>query len=281
MGFLARRERQAGWGDARRGVYESLIRWSLIRLAARPMTARNWRPHVLVFTDDVERRLDLVRFGDLVQPGSRRGDRLRAGGRRPAGRGDPDPRQGGANPASMLDREGLVAFGEVDVVRDVIEGITDVAQANGIAGLDSNTILLGWPRDPDRLVEFLQVVERLERLNKSVVIGRIQPGLIPRTAKTGSIHIWWGGLRHNGDLMLLLAHLLDPQPGVAPRRNQDPQPGVERHDEAERTEDYLARFLPEIRIAAEAQVMLIEPTTARSGRSFTSIAPPPTSSSWV
>ena len=66
---LSRRERKAGWGDARRGLYESLIRWTLIRLDRHPMTPRNWRPHVLVFVDDIRSELDLVRFGDWFSQG--------------------------------------------------------------------------------------------------------------------------------------------------------------------------------------------------------------------
>jgi len=252
--WLARREHRAGWGDARRGVYESLIRWSLVRLASRPMTARNWRPHVIVFVDDVERRLDLIRFATWFSQGRGVvtvcelvvGDLLT----------DAVPlRDKRLRIRRMLDREGLVAFGEVDVVRDVIEGITDVSQANGIAGMDSNTILLGWPRDVERLVEFLQVVERLERLHKSVIVGRIQPGLIPRTGEERVIHIWWGGLQHNGDLMLLLAHLLTRNPEW--RRAEIHVLSVASSElMKERTEASLARFLPDIRIEAEAHVML-------------------------
>jgi len=253
--FLTRRERRAGWGDARRGVYENLIRWSLVRLAARPMTSRNWRPHVLVFADDIERRLDIVRFGTWLSQG--RGVvtvcELVVGNLLTE---EIPIRDKEKRIQNMLDREGLVAFGEVDVVRDVIEGMTDVAQANGIAGLDSNTILLGMPRDDDRLVEFLHVVERLERLHKSVVIGRIQPGLIPRTGEHRDIHVWWGGLQHNGDLMLLLAHLLTRNPEW--RRARIHVLSLASSSlMKETTESYLDRFLPDVRIDAESTVMLL------------------------
>jgi potassium/chloride transporter 4/5/6 len=252
---LARRERKAGWGDVRRGVYESLIRWSLLHLARRPMNPRNWRPHVLVFADDVEKHLDLVHFGvwfsqgrgvvtvcellvgDLVTEDFQRRERkeriLRA-----------------------LHRERLVAFGEVDVVRDVIHGIVDVSQANGIAGLDSNTILLGWPKEVDRLIDLLHVVQRLDRLHKSVVIGRIQPGLIPRAGEERTIHIWWGGLQRNGDLMLLMAHLLTRN---APWRDAHISILSLASNEHMKTntESFLDRLLPEIRIAAAAEVMIL------------------------
>src|SRR4030042_3409757 len=62
--FLSRQESTERWGDERRGVYESLMRWALIRLSSRPMKARNWRPHILVFVSDPVRNLDLIRFGN-------------------------------------------------------------------------------------------------------------------------------------------------------------------------------------------------------------------------
>ena len=224
--IFARRERRAAWGDVRRGVYEALVRWSLVRLAQRAMTPRNWRPHVLVFVDDAEGRLDLIRFGTWFSQGRGVvtvcelvvGDLLTE---------EIDVRQKEDRIFRMLRREELVAFGEVDVVRDVISGITDVAQANGFGGLDSNTIFLGWPRDLSRTVEFLHVVNRLERLNKSVVIGRIQPGLIPRGEVERVIHIWWGGLQHAGDLMLSAGSSSNPQSRMAKHCYSHPQCGLE------------------------------------------------------
>ena len=249
---LARKERNAGWGDVRRGVYESLIRWSLFRLADRPMTPRNWRPHVLVFVDDIERRLDLVRFGTWFSQGRGVvtvcelvvGDILTE---------TFDRRERRQRIARALERERMLAFPEVDIVRDVITGITDVAQANGIAGLDSNTILLGWPKGQERLVEFFEAVSRLARLNKSVIIGRVQPGLMPREGEKREIHIWWGGLQRNGDLMLLLAHLLTRNPEWRDARIRIKSLASNDHMKLD-TETFLARLLPEIRIAAEVDV---------------------------
>jgi amino acid transporter len=283
--YLARRERQAGWGDVRRGVYESLIRWSLVRLGRRPMTARNWRPHVLVFVDDAERRLDLIRFGTWFSQGRGVvtvcelvvGDLLAK-----------DISVGAAEQKiqQTLKRKGLAAFGEVDVVRDVISGITDVAQANGFGGLDSNTILLGWPRDVERTIEFLHVVNRLEQLNKSVVIGRMQPGFIPRESVRRVIHVWWGGLQNNSDLMLLLAHLITRNPEW---RNSTIKILSVASNELmkDNTEKYLENLIPAIRITAEAIVMthpkdrtikeIIHERSVEADIVFLGLAPPPKS----
>ena len=50
------------------------------------------------------------------------------------------------------------------------------------------------------------------RMIRVMCSGRIQPGFIPRAGEERQIHIWWGGLQNNGDLMLLLAHLLRLNP---------------------------------------------------------------------
>ena len=42
-----------------------------------------------------------------------------------------------------LEDLGVAAFGEVDVVEDFVEGALVVAQANGIAGIESNMVM-GW-----------------------------------------------------------------------------------------------------------------------------------------
>jgi hypothetical protein len=218
------------------------------------MTARNWRPHILVFADNAERRLDLIRFGTWFSQGRGVvtvcelvvGDILTESVE--IGRKKEQMQR-------MLQREKLTAFGEVDIVKDVTSGMVDVAQANGIAGLDSNTVLLGWPREASRLVEFLQVVERLEHLNKSVIIARIQPGLIPRAGEERAIHVWWGGLQQNSDLMLLLAHLMTRNPEWRDSRIHILSLASNEHMKAD-TERYLESLIPEIRISAEVSVMI-------------------------
>jgi amino acid transporter len=251
---LARQEREARWGDARRGVYESLIRWSLIQLNRHPTTARNWRPYVLIFVGDVERRLDLIRFGIWFSQGRGVvtvcellvGDLMTE---------DFERKERERRIARVLERENLLAFGEADVVHDVVAGIVNVSQANGIAGLDSNTIVLGWPDEHTRLVEFLHVVRRLERLNKSVVIGRVQAGMLPRPGERRDIHVWWGGLQRNSDLMLLLSHLLTRNREWHDARISVHSIASNEHMRAS-TEAFLNRLLPEIRIEAEVNVQI-------------------------
>jgi potassium/chloride transporter 4/5/6 len=252
--FLRRHERREDWGDVRRDLYEAIIRWALVRLSRRPMTARNWRPHVLVFVSNIERRLPLVRYGawfsqnrgvvticELVI-----GDLLTL---------ELDVAERERQIDAFLRQEGIVAFGEVGVVTNIEQGIMHVAQANGIAGIESNTVILGWPDDPARLAHFLRVLRPLSRLHQSLLIGRAQPLAPLGEGRRRTIHIWWGGLQRNGDLMLLLAYLLSRN---AEWRNARIRIlSIASNQMAkEQTERFLATLIPEIRIDAEIDVKI-------------------------
>jgi amino acid transporter len=253
--LLSRRKRRECGEDVRRGLFEALIRWALIKLARRPMSARNWRPHILVFVPDPIDHLDLIRFGnwfamgrgvvtvcELIVDDLMRED-LDLAGRR-------------SKIQSLLDEEDLVVFAEVDVVQDVVEGITSVAQANGMAALQSNTVLLGWPKKKERFVDFLNVMRRLETLKISLVIGRTQPRhLYRRRSLERTIHVWWGGLQRNGDLMLLLAYLLTRNPDWRDAKIKI-MSIVSNEMIKQQTERQLEELLPDIRIQAMPQVMI-------------------------
>ena len=252
---FSRREQRATWGDSRRGLYEAVLRWVLLRLSRRAMSARNWRPHVLVFVDDPRRKLDLIKFSswfsqnrgvvtvcELVV-----GDLL-------AENFDTDSRL--ESTVAFLRDEELAVFAEVDVVDNIVHGIVDVSQANGIAGFASNTIVLGWPKDPEMLADFLITARRLEKIQKSVVIGRINPThIFPVKKATRNIHIWWRGLKQNGDLMLLLAYLLTRNPEW--RGAEITILSAASNELAlQQTRQYLKAMLADIRIAAECDVFL-------------------------
>lgn len=253
--LLSRRAQKARWGDARRGLYENLIRWALIHLARRPLSARNWRPHVLVFVGEPIRELDLIRFGDWFS--QRRGVvilcHLVVGDLISEEIDLPKKRR---EIQELLDEEELIVFAEVDVVKDIVEGIVNVSQANGMAGLSSNTILLGWPSDTSLQCEFLRVMRKLERLNKSVVLGRIKPKhIFRRESIDREIHVWWGGLERNSDLMLLLAYLLSRN--TSWRNARVKVMSVASGEVAKtRTESYLKKLIPDIRIEAEPHVII-------------------------
>jgi len=251
--YLRRRSLRKRWGDVRAGFWMAMARFGLLQLKRHRAAARNWRPNILLFAGDPNKRISLVRLacwfnqnrgvvtvcrlitGDLAQ-NAPRVEELRE-------EMDRDMAQ-----------EGLVAFGEVNVVQDFERGVIDVAQANGIAGLQSNTVMFGWSRQPERLVSQLRTMRTLSALGRSTIIARINWAHEPGQRKR--IDLWWGGLQNNGDLMLLLAYLLTLNPqwrdaGLYVR-------AIARSEEERQTQlSALAELIPGTRIRAESEVILL------------------------
>jgi hypothetical protein len=203
--MLRRRSLSASWGDMRYGTMMSLVRGILLRIRHLPTAPRNWRPHILVYAGDLDRRLDLVRFAAWLNQdrGLLSVCRLLVGGLE----GNVERIQPEAEDMQRrLDEEKLTAFSEVHAVEGFESGTMAVAQAHGIAGLDSNCIMFGWSSKPERRESVLRIVRRAALLGKSTVICRIAPrSWAPRPRR---IDVWWGGLESNGDMLLLFAHLL-------------------------------------------------------------------------
>ncbi|MFH1845535.1 MAG: amino acid permease [bacterium] len=203
--YLRRRAMRKRWGDVRAGLWLALTRFSLLNLRQHQGNPRNWRPHILLFVGSTTKRIGLVRLAGWFNQnrGILTACRLVVGDY--------------FNQVSAIEQmeqdidedlatEGLVAFSEVDVVPDFETGVIGVAQANGIAGLQSNTVMFGWPSKQDRLVAMLRMVHALSEIKKSTVIARLNWSHEPGQDKR--IDIWWRGKQQNGDLMLLLAYLL-------------------------------------------------------------------------
>lgn len=207
--YIRRKALTAPWGDLRRGALMALIRSTALQLRRLPEDPRNWRPNILLFANDAEQNSDLVRFGSwLVQDrGILTVAKLAVGSIEEQAPKVPDEL---AIIEASLEELGVPAFAEVDIVEELESGILSVAQSNGIAGIESNTVMFGWSEKTERRLAILRSVEQLAVLSRSAVICRI----LPRTWEEGHrlVHVWWGGLQNNGDMLVLFAHLLAQNP---------------------------------------------------------------------
>jgi amino acid transporter len=250
--YLRRRSMQKRWGDVRAGLWVAVARFALLQLKGHSSSPRNWRPHILLFAGDTAKRISLVRLacwfnenrgvvtvcqlvkGDLKEENTDTEQKLREMNR-------------------ALDEEGLVAFNQVYVVPDFEKAVIDVSQANGIAGLQSNTVMFGWPKKRERLESQLRMIRALSNSGKSTVIARINWAHEPGQQKR--IDLWWGGLQNNGDLMLLLAYLLtlnhewnDAKIVIRSIARNETEQSSQRAA--------LANLIPEARIHAETEIIL-------------------------
>jgi len=250
--FLRRRAFKSSWGDVRVGLWTAVARFSLMRLRDLTWHPRNWRPQILLFTSHPAHRLALVRLATWFN--QNRGVvtvcQLLQGD---LGKGDiciPDRRQ---EIDQILLDAGLVGFSKIGVVPDLELGIISTAQANGFAGLQANTVMFGWPDNPEGMMRLLRVMRTLERIELSTIIARLpHPHIQERRRR---IDVWWRGRQHNGDLMLLLAHLLtlnsEWSNALIFLRTL-----IEREEDYEPMSERLRLLIRETRISAEANVIV-------------------------
>ena len=199
--YLSRRTLQSTWGDMRGGLMMAIARWALLAHKKMDEHRRNWRPHLLVFSDSVEDSLLNVQMANDLSVG--RGivtvvHLQETDFTQPPGL--EERRTLVQHMESFLQTHDIEAFCEVDMVRERTEGYISVAQANGIAGMQSNTIVMGWSPKLD----IVPLMLAMDSLQKSLLLTRLKGW----TDKRERIDVWWSGAHSNGDLMLLMAYLL-------------------------------------------------------------------------
>jgi hypothetical protein len=113
--------------------------------------------------------------------------------------------------------------------------------------------MFGWSDHPERLAMFFRIMKELDGLHKSMIICRIHAQ--KAYDRTKNIDLWWGGQQRNGDLMLLLAHLLSLNPEWHGCRITIKS--IARSEEEKETiERNLDAMIPEIRIRCRREVFL-------------------------
>jgi hypothetical protein len=254
--YLRRRETVEAWGDVRSGVWTSLARFALLKLEQRQAGTdpRNWRPNLMVFTGQPHNREHLVALATWLSLG--RGvvtfSQLITGAvedpNKPALRETARERI-----REYIQKRRMAAFAEAQIVPDFARGAVSVAQAHGIGRLEANTVVMGWSGTPSGRALLLRVLRDLADLRKSVLFLHVDPDRAFGAHRT--IHVWWGGRGGNGDLMLILAHL------VARHRDWDGADVrvlrvVGNADAVDRVRDETAGLLDTVRVKAEVEIVV-------------------------
>lgn len=200
---IRRRQLEASFGDARRGFVYSALRRNMLKLASMAEDPRNWRPTILVLSGNPASRETLVSFAVWLESG--RGIVLLA-----------NVLQGSFEQALRLRRraeaqlrdfcraKGIEAFPVVAVGEDPATSIALLLQSVTIGPIRPNLAMFGWTDDPRAFVRLAGLVRIGNSAGMSVVLTRDRG--VPR-AGARRIDVWWRG-RANGELMVLLAHLL-------------------------------------------------------------------------
>ena len=201
--WLKRRGLKKTWGGVSRGILLSLIRSSLIRLneVADP---KNWRPHLLVFSGAPRNRWHLIAMANaFVQSKAL------------------------MTVATVLTKENIKKKRLIELERHTREflskraihslvrivpaenpfvGAKTMVNHYGLGGLVPNTIILGDTKEESHLTDYCDMLAYFFRAQRNIMIIDTEEDY-DRSPKK-SIDLWWGGLKKNGALMIIMAHLL-------------------------------------------------------------------------
>lgn len=257
--WLQRRELEATWGDARRGLWMALLRTGILQLGHEDDT-KNWRPHILTLSGSPARRWSLVELANALT--HNRGlvtvsSVLPHGSRDMGQQADME-----ATIRDYLERRGVRALVRLTTASDPFEGALQLVETYGIGPIVPNTILLGDSEAPERRQSYCNFIAQTNRARRNVLI--LQENNQKQFGNYQRIDVWWGGMQGNGGLMLLMADLLR---NTIQWRNADIFLKLVVPDEAaaEAAHTNLEQIVQQLRISAVTKVLVA------NGRSFDDI----------
>jgi amino acid transporter len=201
--WLQRRGLKTAWGDVRQGVWMAVVRAGLLRLKSKD-DAKNWRPHILVLSGAPTKRWHLVALANDFTQNKALMTICTA-------ITTPNVTVARQNEMQQNIREYLLHHGINSLVRvfnsvDPYEGAKGLVNTYGLGELVPNTVLLGASENKESEVPYCGMIAHFFRSKRNVVM--VRENSERQYGRRQRIDIWWGGLKQNGGLMILLAFLL-------------------------------------------------------------------------
>jgi amino acid transporter len=214
--YLRRTAGPSRWADSRRSHHLQLIREHLLAAAAEPEHARYWRPQILAFSDNPQRRSQLLRFSSWIEGGSGLTSAIKI----LEGEGLKMRKLKEEAEAQLqrdIQKDDAHAFPLVVTAPNLEIGLQTVIQAYGIGSLKANTILLNWlGRSPAKILglddrEFGRNLRAAHHYGCNIVILDVKldkwNALEEPIGQDRCIDVWWWG-DATSRLMLLFAYLM-------------------------------------------------------------------------
>ncbi|WP_142786137.1 APC family permease [Changchengzhania lutea] len=203
--YLISKKLEQQWGDAATGIWMHMGRYALLRLNSKKVHSRNWRPIIILFVHELKGQMPLIKLMEMLGQNSG----LLSISKLVTFEDKQELKKRNQIAFEMqkeLEKEGLEALTEVNVVNDIKHGMFQVAASHGIAGIKTNTAVFGWSRTIEGKIQELQIVNNIAASGKNILIAHLNTPFTERPDKR--IDIWWRGEDRNGDLMLLLSYLI-------------------------------------------------------------------------
>ena len=201
--WLQRRQLETTWGDARRGVWMTVLRTGILQIDAEA-DPRNWRPNILVLSGAPRKRWNLIELADTLT--QNRG-LITVSSVLPVGsRSVQQQSKMEGTIREYIEKQGVQALVRLVTASSLFDGASQLLETYGIGPLIPNTFLLGASSNPEHREAYCQLITKIHCAKRNVLI--LQENGEYSFGFRRQIDVWWGGLNNNGGLMLLLAYLI-------------------------------------------------------------------------
>jgi len=201
--WIKRRNLEKTWGGVGRGIRLSLIRSSLMQLG-EVSDPKNWRPHFLVLSGAPMNRWHLIAMANsfvqekaimtvatILTEKDIHKKRLIEMER---------------HTREFLSKKGIYSLVRIVPAANPYIGAKTMVDHYGLGSLVPNTIILGDTREESHLPDYCDMINYFYRSQRNIMIFDMEDDYEANPKQ--KIDLWWGGLKLNGALMIVMAHLL-------------------------------------------------------------------------
>ncbi|MEA3286548.1 MAG: Na-K-Cl cotransporter [Candidatus Marinimicrobia bacterium] len=210
--MIKKSQMKKNWGDVRRGIWSSVIQFSLKQLDNHLEHPQNWRPNILLFSKNNAARRQLAHVANSLA--KRRGFITFINLLEQDQEDISDAAEEMKAFKKFLKEEEISGFANVAITDNMLMGQLMSAQVHGIGQYKQNTIMLEWSDTGSKWMLFqnneMRQLFKLLRLYRKLNMSLLFLSISKRYTMMNKKHlvIWWDPTQDNGSFSLLLAHLL-------------------------------------------------------------------------
>ena len=185
--FLKRRQLTLESGDAWSGVWAALVKKGLSNLTKERLHSRNWRANVIMFSGNPHTRQHMVDMGKAIA-GSlgmlSAFELIKAEGKVLA-----------KSESNLAGGKKIGYFHHKLYCSNVYEGMDQIARVYGFSGVEPNTVLMGWSKQPTNKEQFIELISGFGQNHYNTLF-------LNYNAEKGygnhrTIDVWWSGVGQN------------------------------------------------------------------------------------
>ena len=248
--WLRRSRLKTTFGDVRSGMLLQIARYALLRLDTKS-NPKSWRPNILVFSGMPTKRWHLIDFAyGLVQEKGLITVATILPEKKVSQEKTIDYEQ---QISDYLSEKNIRTLVRVTRSNDPFTGAEQLVNSYGLGSLVPNTILLGDTEEETHHKQYSEMIWHFYQSKRNVVILQNDFRLSYKGNKR--IDLWWGGLKGNGGLMMILSYLVKNSPHWQ-QVNVCIKMVVQTEEAAKGTRENLNNILSGMRVGFNTQVIV-------------------------